>query len=207
MATPHSERLVSRRRLSVEEALDHAEEIARTDGLGAVTVSEIARRMGMKGPSLYKYFPSRNAIYDGLFARGNRQLTHHVLASVAHLPPGLDRLLTASEVFLRWSHEHQPLAQLMFWRPVPGFVPSPEAFAPSQALWDDMRTNLTAAVAAGDLVRSADSEEAMRLLSVVMSGVVSQQLSNEPEASFDAGRFTSMTHTALALFTDHYRRS
>ena len=127
-------RTAARRRATVEEALDNAQSIVAEQGAGAVTVSEIARRMGMRAPSLYKYFPSLHAIYDGLFARGNTQLAEHVETAVRDRDPGLDRLLEGARAFIRWSTREVGLAPLLFWRPIPGFEPSADSYAPAQAL-------------------------------------------------------------------------
>src|SRR5437763_10955550 len=64
-----------RRRLeTIEEVLDHAAEIMAEEGVAGLSLGEIARRMGIRTPSLYVYFPSKHALYDALFARGWRQL-------------------------------------------------------------------------------------------------------------------------------------
>src|SRR6266516_6548102 len=120
---PGPARLTARRRATVEEALDHAEQLVRESGAGAVTVSEVARRLGIRAPSLYKYFPSLHAIYDALFERGNRQVAEFVDDAVRETRPGLDRLLVASRAVVRWSLVHTGLAPLLYWRPVPGFEP------------------------------------------------------------------------------------
>lgn len=211
MAMTHSEtdppRLLVRRQATLDEALQHAADIIATDGVGAVTVSEIARRMGMKAPSLYKYFPSRNAIYDALFARGSASLTAYVDDALAGLDPGLERLFEGSRAVLRWTVANTGLAQLMFWRPVPGFVPSEASFAPSQALWQRFRDDLAAAVRRRELAPAADSDDAMRMLTVVIGGVGSQQMANDPGAPFDAGAFTRLTDQVLAMFASHYAPS
>ena len=48
--------------------------------------------------------------------------------------PGLDSLTTGLEASGRWVLDNQALAQLLFWRPVPNFEPSPVAFAPSKEI-------------------------------------------------------------------------
>src|SRR5256885_16808068 len=70
-----------RRRLeTIEEVLDHAVRIMAEDGVAGLSLGEIARRMGIRTPSLYVYFPSKNALYDALFARGWRELLATVTA-------------------------------------------------------------------------------------------------------------------------------
>jgi AcrR family transcriptional regulator len=198
------DRLAARRRAVVDEALDHAEAIVAEQGAGAVTVSEIARRMGIRPPSLYKYFPSLHGIYDALVARGNARVMAYVTGAVAAAEPGLDRLLVAARAMARWGTVETGLAPLLFWRPVPGFEPSPEAFAPSQALWQQFRADLASAAREGQLAASADSDAAMRMLTVLIAGICSQQLANEPDAPFADGAFTTLTDPILEMFLGHF---
>lgn len=207
MATTISQgtaRIAARRRATVDAALDHAEAIVTEQGAGAVTLAEIARRMGIRPPSLYKYFPSLHGVYDALFARGNERLVAAVEHATSELEPGLERLLEANRAILRWGMHNQGLAALLFWRPIPGFQPSPESFAPAQRLVDDARADLAAAVRAGDLVAEADSDTALRLLTTLSAGVGSQQLANEPDATYETGSFTALTDDVLELFVQRY---
>jgi AcrR family transcriptional regulator len=197
-------RQTARQQAAREEALDHAQAVVAESGAGAVTVSEIARRMGMRAPSLYKYFPSLHAIYDGLFERGNVLLAAHVDEAVRDLGAGLERALETCRSISQWGMEEQGLAPLMFWRPIPGFEPSPEAFRPAEALVRRTREDLAVAVRSGDLARAADSDEAMRLLTSITAGLCSQQLANQPGVSFEEGVFTSLIDEALEMFVQYY---
>lgn len=188
----------------MDELLDHAQDVVRAEGAGALTVSEVARRMGIRPPSVYKYFDSLNAILDALFARGQQELLAAIETETDGMEPGLPRLLEGQREFVRWSVAEPALAALMFWRPVPGFVPSPEAYAPAVALVAAGRAEVRTAVAAGQLAPEADSDEAFAILTVLVSGIVSQQLSNEPGAPFASGAFTSLTDEVLHLWVARY---
>jgi AcrR family transcriptional regulator len=194
----------ARRRATIEEALDHAEAIVAEQGAGAVSVSEIARRLGMRAPSLYKYFPSLHAIYDALFKRGNEQIAAYLDDAVRGASPGLDRLRVSARAAVEWSVREHGLAALLYWRPVPGFEPSAESFAPSQAMWQRFRDDLTIAASKGQLSSAADSDDALRLLSIVVAGICSQQMANEPDASFAEGAFTSLGDAAFDMWAGHY---
>lgn len=198
--SPAEGRQKARRRQTIEEALDHAERIAAERGVGAVTVAEIAREMGIRPPSLYKYFPSLHAIYDALFARGNAELTDFVDDAVESLDPGLERLLETCRAMLRWSARRPGLAPLLFWRPIPGFEPSPASYALAEQQVVRARADLRAAVRDGDLAAEADTDETFRLLTSVVAGLGSQQLANEPGADYETGAYTSLTDRALAMF-------
>ncbi len=173
-------------------------------GAGAVTIAEIARRMGMRPPSVYKYFRSLEGVYDALFARGNARLASYVDEAIDDLDPGLDRLLEGTRALMRWSMLNQGLSPLLFWRPVPGFEPSPASYAPAQRLLERMRAELTSAVRRRELTPEADDDETFRLLTSLSAGLCSQQLANEPHATYASGLFTSLTDRALDMFVQQH---
>ena len=202
MATERSssDRVARRRAAVVAEALDHGEALMATEGVGALSVSEVARRMGIRGPSLYKYFPSRHAFYDALFARGLASQQATVRSAIEDLPPGLPRIRAGAAAVVRWAVENPALAQLLHWRPVPGFEPSPEVFAPAVEEMETARAEFAAAARLGQLRPSADSEDTVRLYTVVLSGLITQQLANQPGVAFAEGEFSRLTDTAIDLF-------
>jgi len=196
---------VDRRRAAVrDEALEHAIALMGQEGVGALTVSEVARRMGIRGPSLYKYFPSRHALYDALFARGLAGQQAALHAAVESVPRGVPRIRASATAAVRWAVEHAALAQLLFWRPVPGFEPSPAAFAPSAADMADVRAEFAEAVRLGQLAPAADSGDAVRLYTVVLAGLISQQLANQPGVPFAEGVFSRLTGAAIDSFLATY---
>mgnify|MGYP000406763422 CR=1 FL=1 len=197
---------VERRRAAViEEAVEHGIAIMSEQGVGALSISEVARRMGMRGPSLYKYFPSLHALYDALFAHGVRIQQEFFYAQLDRLPRGVPRIRAATVGVVRWSVENPALAQLLHWRPVPGFEPSPESFALSVRDMEFARDEFAEAVRLGQLVPEAATDDALRLYTVVLSGLITQQLANDPLASYEAGAFSRLTEQAVDLFLSAYR--
>jgi AcrR family transcriptional regulator len=173
-------------------------------GVGGLSMSEIARRLGIRQPSLYKYFPSLHAVYDALFARGLADSHAAVRAAVDPLPPGVARIRAGGGAWLRWAVENPALAQLLVWRPVPGFAPTETTFAASLAQMEEIRMEFAAAVHAGQLHPDAATDEALRLYTVVLSGVISQQMANEPGAKYDTGIFSSLSDSAFDMFFARY---
>jgi AcrR family transcriptional regulator len=200
-----SSRVERRRAAVVAEALDHAVALITEEGVGALRVSEVARRMGIRGPSLYKYFPSRHALYDALFARGLAAELAAIRAATADLDRGVPRLRVGGAAVVRWAVEHPALAQLLHWRPVPGFEPSPAVFAPSVADQHDLRAEFVEAVRRRQLGPSADSDDVVRLYTVLLSGLISQQLANEPGVPYADGVFSRLTEAAIDLFLSAHR--
>ena len=193
-----------RRQQTIGEALDAAVAIMEEAGVGGLSMSEIARRLGMRQPSLYKYFPSLHAVYDALFARGLERSCAAVQAVVEEEPRGEVTIRAAARALVRWAVENPALAQLLYWRPVPGFAPTAATFAVSVRQMDQLRAAFAAAVQAGVLHPNAASAEGPRLFTIVLSGLISQQMANEPAADYDTGMFTSLTDAALDMFFARY---
>jgi AcrR family transcriptional regulator len=197
-----------RRQETMGEVLDHAAEIMAEQGVAGLSVGEVARRMGIRPPSLYGYFPSKHALYDALFARGAEMVLDHFRADAEALSvPGqslADVLLQAAESFVGWSIEHPAYTQLLFWRPVPGFTPSAEAYAPAVELVK-LSQGWFAGLQQHGLIRAdADIDHAHRDWTILTAGVVSQQLANAPGEGLAAGRFTAALPDLVAMFARHY---
>lgn len=204
-----------RRQETIAEVLDIAAEIMAEQGVAGLSVGEVARRMGIRPPSLYVYFPSKHALYDALFARGAQLVLDQFRAESAgsHETAGpgeageqpLEQvLLHAAEVFVRWSVEHPAYTQLLFWRPVPGFAPSEEAYAPATELVELNRAWFRDLQRHGLIRADADVDDVQRDWTVLTSGVISQQLSNAPQESFPDGRFTAALPGLVAMFAQYY---
>jgi len=149
------DRRARRRQQTIDEILEVAVQVMAEEGVAGLSLSEVARRMGIQPPSLYKYFPSKLALYDALFQRGARESLAVYRAAAAQAEPGWAALVAGTEAVMRLGLDHQVVAQLLNWRPVPGFEPSPEAFAPSIEFVQEARRLLQVAVDRGELEQPA----------------------------------------------------
>jgi len=128
----------ARHRLNtIDEVLEVALAVMAESGAGGLSLGEVARRMGIRPPSLYQYFDSKNAIYDALFARGWRLLNESMAGYetlLLEVNDAAQARVCADEfvaAYVCWAVENPIYAQLMYWRPVPGFVPSPVSYVPA----------------------------------------------------------------------------
>jgi AcrR family transcriptional regulator len=167
-------------------------------GVNGLTLSEVARRLGVRQPSIYRYFPSINGVYDALFLRAASENLTVLRDAMAEGQPGLRALTAGLEASGRWVLAHQALAQLLFWRPVPNFEPSPEAFAPSEEIARLQQHAIADAVALGELEPGA-LEDAGMMVSILIKGVLTQAMANEPHLPWDEGRFTPMFPKLMEL--------
>ena len=197
-----------RRRLeTIEEVLDIAVDIMAEQGVVGLSVGEIARRMGIRPPSLYVYFPSKNALYDALFARGAQLVLDamtQLRATVDAASPLEEQLLASGRAFVAWCVAHPAYSQLLFWRPVPGFTPTAEAYAPAIQLLELTASWFADLQERGLLRADVDVAAVMRDWTVITSGVISQQLTNAPDEDPEGGRFTAALPDLAAMFARHY---
>ena len=202
--TGSPDRRARRRQETIEEILAIAEAVMIEEGVNGLSLSEVARRLGVRPPSIYKYLPSLMALYDALFERGQRAHLEAMRSAMADAEPGLDALTKGLEASGRWALSNRALAQLMFWRPVPSFAPSDEAMAPSVEMVTLQRHALGDAVRLGELGPGADSDEGLYLVSTIIAGVLTQAFANEPDLPWGEGRFTPVFPRLMQLLSAVY---
>jgi AcrR family transcriptional regulator len=170
-ALPNRDRQAERRSATRREILDAAWEIARREGLFAITLREVAERVGMRSPSLYSHFESKNAIYDAMFAEAWSELGA-VLDTLPPAPaPPRKALLAAAEAFFDFAVSDLARYQLMSQRTIPDFQPTDEAYAASLATYQRMRD----AFSDVGIRKQADLD----LWTAIAGGFVDQQLAND----------------------------
>lgn len=202
-----SDRRHRRRQETIDEIVEVALSIMAEEGAGGLSLGEVGRRIGVRTPSLYVYFDSKKALYDEIFGRGWQCLLD-VAARYEHLvfdgaDPAGGALVTA-EACTSWAVTHPAYAQLMFWRPVPGFAPSAAAYAPALALMRRTTDMIEALRSRGVLRPDVDVAAAVNAWTALISGVISQQLSNAPGEPYETGAFTRLLPDLVAMYLAHY---
>lgn len=105
--------------------------LARTQGVGAFSLHALAREVGIRQPSLYAHFDSKHALYDAMFADGNRQLMERL--DGLELPSDPRAALKAfTHAWVDFALEDPARYALLFQRPIPGYEPSSDAYAYAQ---------------------------------------------------------------------------
>lgn len=170
-----ADRRAQRTREARRQILDAAWALADRDGIAGLSLRELARQVGMKAPSLYNYFESKDALYDALFVDGNQQLGRSVdewLAQSDEAKDPTDLLAEGAQRFIRFCQESVARYQILFTQAVPGWRPSEEAYTYAVAVYE--RT--------ADLAARAGivSPEDLDLYTAISSGLAAQQIANDP---------------------------
>lgn len=184
-----------RRAAARQEILDACWRLAAQHGLAGFTLRQVAATVGIQAPSLYSYFPSKNAMYDAMFRAGAEAFAGMVAAVPAH-PDPRRRLRAAARTYLGFCVADAVRYQLLFQRTLPDFEPSPGAYAPALAAYEEMRREMAKVGITAD--RDLD------LWTALMAGLASQQLANDPGGT----RWVRLANQAADMFwLDVQRRS
>jgi AcrR family transcriptional regulator len=178
-----------RREERIAEIVAAAWALAREEGVAGISLHALARKVGLRQPSLYSYFDSKHALYDAMFADGNRRLLARLDALDLPDDPR-EALKVRTREFVQFSLDHPETNPLLFQRTIPGFEPSAESYAIAQQLLaDSVHLMHEAGITdPGDI----DCSVAM------ISGLLAAQLSNDP----DGDRWVRHLDRLVDLFVD-----
>ena len=173
MLSPGQQRRAARQQAARRRILDAAWALSDQHGLVGWSLRDLGAAVGMRAPSLYGYFDSKHAVYDAMFADGQRQLlasASRVLAVLSGDPRADAHDL--ARFFLGFAVENPARFTLMFLRTIPGFEPSPASYALARESLDYARVTLARA--------GLETQRDLDLWTAVLSGLASQQISNDP---------------------------
>jgi AcrR family transcriptional regulator len=163
--------VAKRREAKTAQIVACAWALAREHGIAGVSLHALAREVGIRQPSLYEYFDSKNALYDAMFADGNRQLLER-LDAVRFSGEPRAALKQWLAVFTGFSCEDPARQQLLFARPIPGFAPSPDSYALAEEV---LGRAVTLARAAG-VTEQGDID----CIVAMTAGLTDAQIANDP---------------------------
>jgi AcrR family transcriptional regulator len=188
---PKRDRKAERREATRQEILGAAWEIAHESGLISVTLREIAARIGMRPPSLYSHFASKNSIYDAMFAQAWREFRVVLEREASSFPDDpRGRLLALATTYFDFAVSDLERHQLMDMPMLRDFTPSEEAYRPAVESYDIMQSVLTEI----GIRHQADLD----MYTAIAGGFVNQQLANDPKGD----RWRVLLPRALNLFAD-----
>ncbi|MDI6695227.1 MAG: TetR/AcrR family transcriptional regulator [Anaerolineales bacterium] len=192
-----SPRVQHNRQAVTRSILEAARAIMREEGVAALSMQELARRMDMRAPSLYNYFAGKMEIYDALFRLGFSLWKEKVEQAAQASANFQDEIRNILEGYFSFALENPELYQLCFERPVPGFVPSQESLDLSFGILHDAYRRVEQYQS--ELNTSLTSEQIADLVIAVAHGLTAMHLANEPHLPIGQGRFGALIPTALSM--------
>jgi AcrR family transcriptional regulator len=163
--------VAQRRETKIASIVDAAWGLARRDGIQVLSLHALAKEVGIRQPSLYAYFDSKNALYDAMFADGNRELLARLDSLELPADPRV-ALKVLLRAFAGFALADPARHSLLFRRVIPGFEPSPESYA----LAVDALSHVLAVMNDAGITDSGDVD----CMIAMVAGLIEAQLSNEP---------------------------
>ena len=184
-----ADKVTRRREAKTASIVAEAWELAREHGVGGVSLHALAREVGMRQPSLYEYFDSKHALYDAMFADGNRQLLERLEALRLPADPraAVKKYLAT---FVAFAVEDPARYELLFQRHLPGFTPSPESYA----LAEEVLGQLVKLLHEAGVTDQGDID----CIVAITAGLMEAQLSNDPGGN----RWTRHLNRLVDLYVD-----
>jgi AcrR family transcriptional regulator len=184
------DRRAERREATQVEILEAAWELARVHGLAGFSLRDVARKIGMRPPSLYWYFESKQAVYDAMFAQANQELLD--LLARQELPAEPRAMLrTGARVWVEFAAADVQRYQLLFQRSIPDFEPSPQAYAVAIQVYELMRERFAAV--------GLNRQEQLDMWTALVAGLAAQQTSNDPGGD----RWLRLVDEMVDMYADH----
>ncbi len=180
--------------------LDASRAIMREEGAAALNLNEVARRVGLRTPSLYAYFSGKAALYDALFLLGIELFAERFGRAMSEPLPLWERLEVALETYMTFAQECPELYQLVFERPVPGFTPSERSMEASLSLLAEANALVEGAFRADGIVLPLPFNQATDLIIALQHGLTALHVANEPHLPPGEGRFGALIPAAVELF-------
>ncbi|HEY9350860.1 MAG TPA: TetR/AcrR family transcriptional regulator [Acidothermales bacterium] len=191
LGSPTVDWQTKRREVARSEILSAAWDAARENGLAAITLRDVAARVGMQAPSLYSYFDSKHAIYDAMFGQAWSEYDEIEKELEERLPASPRAALkVGARAFFEFCVTDPARHQLMNLRLIPNFTPSPESYAPSVRVFERLRRQLSEF----GVTEDADVD----LMTAVIAGLIDQQLANDPGGD----RWGRLLDRAMDMYAD-----
>ena len=191
LGSPTIDWQTKRREVARSEILSAAWDAARENGLAAITLRDVAARVGMQAPSLYSYFDSKHAIYDAMFGQAWSEYDEIEKELEERLPASPRAALkVGARAFFEFCVTDPARHQLMNLRLIPNFTPSPESYAPSVRVFERLRRQLS------EFGVTEDTD--VDLMTAVIAGLIDQQLANDPGGD----RWGRLLDRAMDMYAD-----
>lgn len=103
---------------TIQEIKRTAREVLAEQGPAGLTIREVARRMGLSSPSLYRYFGSHGELVTALVVELLEDLTAEVEAALEDGADPGEQIIAACRALRRWALDHPPEFDLIMTTPV-----------------------------------------------------------------------------------------
>lgn len=195
--TPYGQSYAAGREAQRRLVLDTASRLLEVEGPEALTMRRIAGDLGCSTSVLYTMFGGKAGLAESLWREGFERLRAAMAAAEDGDP--LARLAAMGRIYRHTALANRSYYAVMFQRPIPGFQPSPEAYAESLRSLD-LLTEVVAACMDAGVFRPGDAAHVAGVLWAAAHGAVSLELAGYAGAVDTETRFDELMGAVAAWF-------
>ena len=184
----------------VNEILSVAREVMQQQGVAALNLNEVARRLGMSGQALAKYFPNKAALYEVLFLMGHRRFQEAEDEIWRTTKPDWERIRQWFERRFSLAVEYPDLYSLVWGASVPGFAPSEAIQEDIHLMISGARRGIGEVIDAGVIDAGIPADRVVDILLAVRHGIIAEHMGKRDLLPPDTDRFHSLIPEILAVF-------
>lgn len=156
--------------INTERVLNAACDMIEADGADKLSLNRLASHMGVKAPSLYRYYQNKSELLRAVNSNTQTRLFDALAPALDHPGDTTERIVVASRLYRAFAFENPHLYGLLFTNTVDGIAPdaisSVKLITPYQAL-------------IGQLCGDADSLAALRGWLALVHGFVMLELAGQ----------------------------
>lgn len=183
-----------------QRILDVSEQLLETEGVGALSMREVARRAGVTHQAPYHHFADRETILAELVTRGFDELTRR-LARANGRPPDQDRIprvVESGQAYVGFAMEHPGVFRIMFRSEICDPARFPAALQAGNRAYRELETMVTNVHGAAEvsLLAGVYWAQVHGLASLMVDGPLGQQLPG-------LRKRRAYVHDALLRFAHH----
>ncbi|MGH9134518.1 MAG: TetR/AcrR family transcriptional regulator [Ilumatobacteraceae bacterium] len=130
--------------------LEAARGLLERDGPNALTVRRIAAEAGMSTMNVYSRFGGKDGVVDELYCEGFHRLRSYVAKHGVSDDP-LENFRAPGIAYRDFALENRTFYTVMFFRPIPGYTPSPSARQIAREGFDELVARMRELMESGDI--------------------------------------------------------
>ncbi|CAN5568625.1 hypothetical protein BH09CHL1_BH09CHL1_35520 [soil metagenome] len=152
-----------------------ARSILETGGFTALSMRSLAEAVGVRAPTLYDYFASKEDVLNAIYFEAASTMRHYFTDRVAGSGPGIPRLIAMGFSYRDFAVVNPTMFQLVFSRVDASFIPGPEQMEIAKGLFDAVRSEVVAAIELGQ-IEPGDPDAISVTLWAMVHGLATLQL-------------------------------
>lgn len=152
-----------------------ARSILETGGFTALSMRSLAEAVGVRAPTLYDYFASKEDVLNAIYLEAANTMRDYFVEHLAGSGPGIPRLIAMGLSYRDFAIKNPTMFQLVFSRVDTSFVPGPEQMEIAKGLFDALRSEVVAAIELGQ-IEPSDPDAISVTLWAMVHGLATLQL-------------------------------